>query len=72
MNGRLFTSKICNPYTGQPSEAQTQARAKLTQAVQAANALTTEQLTNYKNQFKQQKKYVSLRGFIIAKEYAKL
>lgn len=67
MNGRLFTSKICNPHTGEPSEAQKEVRTKLIQAIQAAKAITAEQLTNYKNEFKKQKKYVSLWGFIIAK-----
>ncbi len=72
MNGRLFTSKICNPHTGEPSEAQKEVRTKLIQAIQAAKAISAEQLTNYKNEFKKQKKYVSLWGFIVAKEYAKL
>lgn len=72
MNGHQFTSKICNPYTGGPSKAQIEARNKLTQAVQTVSSLSLEQLNNYKNDFKKQKKYVSLRGFIIAKEYAKL
>ena len=72
MYGKQFTSQICNPYTGDPSAAQTSAQTKLAQAVQNANAISAEQRATYLAEFKKQSKYVSLHGFIIAQEYAKL
>ena len=71
-NGTLYTGKICNPYTGEPSAAQTAQRTKFASARAAVKALTTEQKAAYKTAFKAQRKYKSLQGYIFAMEYAKL
>lgn len=71
-NGTLYTGKICNPYTGEPSSAQTAQRTKFASARAAVKALTSEQVNAYKVSFKSQRKYKSLQGYIFAMEYAKL
>ena len=71
-NGTLYTGKICNPYTGEPSAAQTAQRTKFASARAAVKALTSEQVNAYKVSFKSQRKYKSLQGYIFAMEYAKL
>ena len=71
-NGTQYTGKICNPYTGEPTEKQIAVRTKFAQTIEAINALTEEQKTDYENAFRRQKKYRTLRGYIFAMEYAKL
>ena len=71
-NGTLYTGKICNPYTGEPSAAQTAQRTKFASARAAVKALSSEQVNAYKVSFKSQRKYKSLQGYIFAMEYAKL
>lgn len=71
-NGKVFTGKRCNPYKGEPTANQTAKRNKFKQAREAVKALTEEQIAEYKTAFKSQKKYVSLAGFIFAKEYEKI
>ena len=68
----LCTGKICNPRTKPFSEAELARQAKFTQARAAVKALTQEQISDYETAFKNQKKYVSLQGFIFAQEYSKL
>ncbi|MBR0065081.1 MAG: hypothetical protein IJQ06_05750 [Paludibacteraceae bacterium] len=73
-NGKVFSGKICNPSTKEPTSAQTAQRTKFATAhanAQAALADATQR-ANYENAFKNQKKYCSLFGFVFAQEYAKL
>ena len=70
--GTNYTGKICNPYTGEPSAAQTAQRTKFAAARAAVKALTTEQVNAYKTAFKAQRKYKSLQGYIFAQEFAKI
>lgn len=71
-NGTQFTGKICNPYTGEPTEAQLAVQNKFAQAQEAIKALDDEQMNAYRTAFKKQKKYKTLRGYIFAQEYDKL
>ena len=70
--GTQYTGTICNPYTGDPSEAQIANRQKFASTNAAIAELTEEQKDAYKEAFHKQKKYRSLRGYIFAQEYAKL
>ncbi len=74
MYGNRFTSQICNPYTGGPTENQLAVRRKLAQAVAAAQTALTDptQRAQYQEAFSKQKRYQTLRGYVIAQEYAKL
>ena len=68
----LYTGKICNPRT-KPCRTEELARqAKFTQARAAVKALTEEQKAEYATAFKNQKKYMSLQGYMFAQEYEKL
>ena len=77
-NGKTgYSGKICNPrdLSKKPySEAELAVRQRFKQAREAVNALTAEQIQEYQKQWEAQKtiKYVTLRGFMFAKEYAKL
>ncbi len=68
----LCTGKICNPRTKPFSAEELVRQAKFTQARAAVKALTQEQISDYETAFKNQKKYVSLQGYMFAQEYAKL
>ena len=70
--GTQYTGTICNPYTGEPTAAQIAARTKFAATHAAMAALTPTDIDAYKDAFKKQKKYKSLRGFIFAMEYAKI
>ena len=70
--GTNYTGKICNPYKGEPSTAQTAQRTKFASARAAVKALTTEQKAAYAEAFENQKKYSSLQGYMFAQEYARL
>ena len=72
MYGTQFTSQICNPYTGEPSAAQTAQRTRFATAKANVAALTTAEIDAYKDAFQKQKKYRSLQGYMLAKEMAKL
>ncbi|MBQ9143741.1 MAG: hypothetical protein IJX60_02205 [Paludibacteraceae bacterium] len=75
MYGTKFTSRICNPYTGEPSEAQIAQKNKVATAAANIAALTPEQLADYQTAFKKAKKegkYKTLRGYMMAQEMAKL
>lgn len=67
-----YTSQICNPYTGEPSEAQKAQRAKFKQARANALALSEEENAAYMASFKKQKEYHSFLGYKIAMEMKKL
>lgn len=71
-NGTQYTGKICNPYTGEPTENQVAVRQKFADTIEAMNQLTVEQKDAYKEAFRKQKKYRSLRGYIFAMEYNKI
>ena len=71
-NGTQYTGTICNPYTGEPTEKQLAVRQKFADTYTAMTNLTEEQKDAYKEAFKKQKKYRSLRGYIFAQEYKKL
>ena len=68
----LYTGKICNPRTKPFSEQELARQEKFAQARAAVKALTAEQISDYETAFKNQKKYVSLQGYMFAQEYAKL
>ena len=68
----LYTGKICNPRTKPFSAEELARQAKFTQARAAVKALTEEQKAEYAPAFKNQKKYVSLQGYMFAQEYQKL
>ena len=71
-NGTQYTGTICNPYTGEPTAAQIAVRTKFQAVIAAIAALTTTDIDAYKDAFKKQKKYKTLRGFIFAEEYKKI
>lgn len=68
----LCTGKICNPRTKPFSAEELARQAKFTQARAAVKALSQEQISDYAEAFANQKKYVSLQGYMFAQEYAKL
>ena len=71
-NGTQYTGTICNPYTGEPSEAQVKHRQKVAGAALKLNQLTEKELQDYKTAFSKQKKYRTLRGFMMSQEMAKI
>lgn len=73
MYGTRFTSQICNPFTGAPSEAQTAQKTKFKNAQTAMQALTTQERAAYTAAFKKNPgKYRTLNGYILAQELKKL
>ena len=68
-NGTQYTGKICNPYTGEPTEKQLAIRNKFAETIEALNALTEEQKEAYREAFRKQKKCKTLRGFIFSQLY---
>lgn len=73
MYGTRFTSQICNPYTGEPSAAQTAIRKKMSDAAAAVKALSVTDRASYAAAFKKNPgKYKSLYGYMMAQEFAKL
>jgi len=68
----LYTGKICNPRTKPFSAEELARQAKFTQARAAVKSLTEEQKAEYATAFKNQKKYMSLQGYMFAQEYEKL
>ena len=71
-NGTQYTGTICNPYTGEPTDKQIAVREKFADTIEAINNLTEEQRDAYKEAFRKQKKYRTLRGYIFAQEYKKI
>ena len=71
-NGTQYTGTICNPYKGEPTDKQIAVREKFADTIEAINNLTEEQRDAYKEAFRKQKKYRTLRGYIFAQEYKKL
>jgi hypothetical protein len=73
MYGTQFTSQICNPYTGQPSEAQVAQKERFRQAKANVATLTPEQIAEYREAFKRYPgKYKTLQGYMLAKEMEKI
>lgn len=66
--------RLKHPYDGGASASQLAQRAKFIQAQNAtATALATpETRATYEAAFKKQHKYITLRGYVFAQEYAKL
>lgn len=72
----IYTQKRCNqrdldenPY----SQAEIERQTKFATALENVKALSTEQIADYKAAFKKNPgKYTTLRGYMIAQEYAKL
>ena len=68
--GKVTTGKMCNPSEKEPSAAQTAAKerfAKVTSAVRAILAGTSEQKTQLVAEYKGQTKYGSLFGYAMHK-----
>ena len=72
MYGTQFTSQVCNPYTGEPSAAQTAQRERFAQAKANVAALSSEEVAAYKEAFAKQRKYKTLQGYMLAQEMAKI
>ena len=74
MYGETFTSQICNPRTKPFSEAELARQKKFRQAAAATKTVLADTSTRapYEAEFKEQKKYKTLYGYIFAKEMAKL
>ena len=69
-----YTSQICNPRTKDFSEAELARQNKFKTAITNANTAMADatQRAAYETAYKAQTKYKSLRGYVIAMEYAKL
>lgn len=67
-----YTSQICNPYEGEPTEAPKAHREKFKKVRAKVLSLTAEEKAAYKAAFEKQRKYSALQGFIFAQEFAKL
>ena len=69
-----YTSQICNPRTKAYSEEEIARQGKFKQAVVNANAALADstQKAAYEEAFGKQSKHKTLRGYVIAMEYAKL
>ena len=68
--GKVTTGKLCNPSTKEPSAAQIKAKerfAKVSAAVRAILAGTSEQKTQLEAEYKAQHKYGSLFGYAMHK-----
>ena len=73
-NGKVFSGKRCYPSTKEPTDAQLAVQNKFKTA--QANAKTAladpEQRATYEAKFKAQKKYITLRGYIMSQIYQKV
>ncbi len=72
VNGTRYTSVVCNPYKGAPSEAQQEQRNMMRTAVANIKKLNSTELAAYQTAFKAQSKYKTLRGYMVAQEILKL
>lgn len=71
-NGHVFTGRMCNPSSKEPTANQLAQRTKFAQARAAVKALTSEQKAAYMEAFKAQRRYLDFNGFLFAQEYSKL
>ena len=69
-----YTSQICNPRTKAYSEEELARQNKFKTALTNANTALADatQKAAYETAFKAQSKYKTLRGYVIAMEYAKI
>ena len=69
-----YTSQICNPRTKAYSEEELARQNKFKTALTNASTALADatQKAAYETAFKAQNKYKSLRGYVIAMEYAKI
>ena len=69
-----YTSQICHPRTKAFSAAELERQTKFASAIAHANTAMADatQLAEYQTAFAKQKRYKTLRGYVIAQEYAKL
>ena len=69
-----YTSQICNPRTKPYSATELARQQKFATALTNANTALADatQKAAYETAFKAQSKYKTLRGYVIAQEYAKL
>ena len=69
-----YTSQICNPRTKAYSEEELARQQKFATALTNANTALADatQKAAYETAFKAQSKYKTLRGYVIAMEYAKI
>ncbi len=69
-----YTSQICHPRTKPFSEAEKGRQTKFGTAVTNAQTALSDasQRAAYEQSFKKQKKYQTLRGYVIAEEYKKI
>ena len=51
-NGTQYTGKICNPYTGEPTDNQIAVRQKFSTTITAMANLTDQQKTEYETAFR--------------------
>ena len=68
--GKVYTGKLCNPSTKEPSENQVKAKArfaKVSAAVRAILAGSSEQKTQLVAEYNAQNKYGSLFGYAMHK-----
>ena len=72
--GTQYTSQICNPRTKAYSEEELARQNKFKTALTNANTALADatQKAAYETAFKAQSKYKTLRGYVIAMEYAKI
>ena len=72
-NGTKYTGKVCNPRSTPPSEAELATRTRFSEVQAAIAVLSEEDKSAYASAYqKNPKGYKTLRGYIFAKEYAKL
>ena len=70
--GTKYTGKICNPYTGEPTENQVAQRNLFKTTRMNIKALTESEKADYAAAFKSYPAgYKSLNGYIFAAEFAK-
>ena len=72
--GTNYTSQICNPRTKAYSAEELARQQKFATALTNANTALADatQKAAYEVAFKAQSKYKTLRGYVIAQEYARL
>ncbi len=69
-----YTSQICNPRQSAYSAAELEHQTKFRNAIAAAGTALADptQRAQYTAAFAKQSKYQTLRGYVVAQEYAKL
>ena len=67
-----YTSQLCHPRTKPFSADELARQTKFASAIAAVAALDNTAIATYTTAFKKQSKYKTLRGYMIAEEYAKI